>query len=66
MSIAFDVVFAVFVVAIVVLAVVAVRWGLRRDRLARAARAGEDPATDTPGSASSPVAPDSTAKGRTR
>jgi hypothetical protein len=64
MSIAFDVVFSVFVVAMVVLAVVAVRWGLRRDRLARAARAEEDPATVPPDSA--PVARGSNAEGHTR
>ncbi len=39
MSAAFDVVFGLFVLAIVALAVVAVRWGVRRDRLARANRA---------------------------
>jgi len=36
MSIAFAVVFGVFVCAILILAVVAVRWALRRDRVARA------------------------------
>ena len=40
MSVAFDVVFAVFVVAILVLAVVAVRWARGRDRMARARRDG--------------------------
>jgi hypothetical protein len=64
MSVAFDVVFSVFVVAIVVLAVVAVRWGLRRDRLARAARAGGDPPTGA--SDSAPMAQGSTTEGHTR
>jgi hypothetical protein len=36
MSIAFDVVFGLFVVAIVALAVIAIRWAVRRDRAARA------------------------------
>jgi len=36
-TLAFDVLFGVFVVAILTLAVVAVRWGVRRDRAARAA-----------------------------
>ena len=36
MSAAFDVVFALFVVSMFVLAVVAVRWGHQRDRAARA------------------------------
>jgi len=35
-SAAFDVVFALFVVSMFVLAVVAVRWGHQRDRAARA------------------------------
>ena len=39
MSIAFDVVFGVFVVAIVALAVIAIRWAVRRDRVARAKQA---------------------------
>jgi hypothetical protein len=37
---AFDAVFAVFVVAILVLAVVAIRWARGRDRIARARRNG--------------------------
>ena len=36
MTIAFDVVFGLFVVAIIALAVIAIRWAVRRDRLARA------------------------------
>jgi MFS superfamily sulfate permease-like transporter len=35
-SVAFDVVFGVFVAMILALAVISVRWALRRDRLARA------------------------------
>jgi len=38
---AFLVVFALFVVAIVSLAVTAIRWGVRRDRVANAERAGQ-------------------------
>jgi hypothetical protein len=64
MSIAFDVVFSVFVVAIVVLAVVAVRWGLRRDRLARAARTEGDPAIGVADSA--PRSRRSSTQGHTR
>jgi len=37
-SAAFDAVFGVFVVLMVGLAVVSVRWAVRRDRVARAAR----------------------------
>jgi hypothetical protein len=37
-NIAFGVVFGVFVAAILGLAVVAVRWGVRRDRVSRALR----------------------------
>lgn len=44
-------VFGVFVLAIVTLAVIAVRWGVRRDRLARAARAEQH--QHQPGGASS-------------
>ena len=39
MSVAFDVVFGVFVVAILALAVIAIRWAVRRDRVARARQA---------------------------
>ncbi len=60
MSIAFDVLFGVFVAAIVVLAFLAVRWGVRRDRVARALQS-QRPAADPPGEA--PVAPTSTANG---
>jgi uncharacterized membrane-anchored protein len=43
MSIAFDTVFSFFVLLIVGLVVVAVRWGLRRDKAERDARtAAED------------------------
>ena len=41
MTAAFVVVFALFVVAMVGLAVVAVRWGVRRDRTARVDSAPE-------------------------
>jgi hypothetical protein len=54
-SIAFDVVFGVFVAAILVLAVVAVRWGVRRDRVSRAQRSGQLPAAR--GQGETPVAP---------
>ena len=40
MSVAFDAVFGFFALSIVVIAVLAVRWGVRRDRAARQARAG--------------------------
>jgi hypothetical protein len=46
MNTAFFVVFALFIVAMVGLAVTAVRWGVRRDRVARAERtdlSGPDP-----------------------
>ncbi len=49
MSAAFDAVFGVFVVAIVTLAVVAVRWGIRRDRLARSRQAEQPPRAVVPG-----------------
>ncbi len=62
MSIAFDVVFGVFVAAIVALAVVAIRWGVRRDRVARALQSQRS-ADDPPGE--SPVAPTSSADGTT-
>jgi hypothetical protein len=39
MSVAFGVVFSLFVVAIVALAVIAIRWAVLRDRLARAKQA---------------------------
>ena len=38
MSTAFDVVFGFFVVMILTLAVLSVRWAVQRDRMARAAR----------------------------
>ena len=46
MSAAFAVVFGLFVVLMVVVAFLAVRWALRRDKAARAARAVDD---DIPG-----------------
>lgn len=47
MSLAFDVVFGVFVLAMVVLGALAIRWGVRRDRVARARRAqGAEPGAD--------------------
>jgi len=36
MSAAFDVLFALFVLSMAVIAVIAVRWGRQRDRIARA------------------------------
>lgn len=41
MNLAFDVVFAIFVVLIVGLAVISVRWAVRRDRAERARRAAQ-------------------------
>ena len=49
MSAAFDVVFGIFVAAILVLGVVAVRWALRRDRLARAQQARQAQRSEPPG-----------------
>lgn len=67
MSAAFDVVFGIFVAAILILGVVAVRWAVRRDRLARAQQAARTgppghatPAESTPSGA--PVAPASAPK----
>jgi hypothetical protein len=40
MNTAFFIVFGLFVVAMVGLAVTAVRWGIRRDRVARSERTG--------------------------
>ena len=56
MSIAFDVVFGVFVAAIVALAFIAVRWGVRRDRRRRAWQAERRPPRPAP--AAPPPAPD--------
>lgn len=60
MSAAFDVVFGVFVAAIIALGVVAIRWGVRRDRVARALRtkdqAGAGPSGAVP-PAAVPVTP---------
>ena len=65
MSIAFDVVFGLFVVAIVVVAFLAVRWGVRRDRVARArqaeSQAGGSAAASAPGPV--PVPPTATREG---
>jgi hypothetical protein len=47
MSAAFAVVFALFVLAMVGLAVTAVRWGVRRDRAARAGSGGTGGGTGT-------------------
>jgi hypothetical protein len=47
-TVAFDVVFGVFVAAVLVLAIVAVRWARRRDRIARAHSAGQLPLVSTP------------------
>jgi hypothetical protein len=58
MTTAFDAVFGVFVAAIVAVAVMAVRWGLQRDRVARTRRPDPDPAAGT--ADSEPVAPGST------
>ncbi len=55
MSVAFDVVFGVFVAAMVALAVIAVRWAVRRDRVARARQVQQ--AADTGPSSGAPVAP---------
>jgi hypothetical protein len=60
-TVAFDVVFGVFVAAILVLSVVAVRWGVRRDRLSRARRKEQGEVAGTPGGA--PVAPGPTSDG---
>jgi hypothetical protein len=57
MSLAFDVVFGVFVVAIVALAFLAIRWGVRRDRVARARQSERSAAVAAPGEA--PVLPPS-------
>ena len=54
-NVAFDVVFGIFVAAILVLAVVAVRWGVRRDRMSRAQRLRQLPAAG--GRGETPVAP---------
>ncbi len=56
MSAAFAVVFALFVLAMVGLAVTAVRWGVRRDRAARAGsgRAGSGRAGSVGGTGTDP------------
>ncbi|MGA2036759.1 MAG: hypothetical protein ABSH04_04150 [Acidimicrobiales bacterium] len=46
MSAAFDTVFGVFVVLIVGLVVVSVRWGIRRDRAERESSRSSPPSTD--------------------
>jgi len=48
---AFDVLFALFVVLLVGLAVTAVRWALRRDRLARAEKDSQETSDRTQSSA---------------
>jgi len=48
-SAAFDAVFGVFVLSMVVIAVVAVRWGRRRDRVARSRRGTGAPPSEGPG-----------------
>jgi hypothetical protein len=53
-SVAFDVVFSVFVASIAALAVIAVRWGVRRDRLTRARRAQPPPDPNRVGAPGSP------------
>ena len=57
MSVAFDVVFGVFVVAMVALAFVAIRWGVRRDRVARARQTERSAAPSATGE--TPVPPPS-------
>jgi hypothetical protein len=54
-NVAFGVVFGVFVAAILVLSVIAVRWGVRRDRLSRARRMAQGEVAGGPGE--TPVAP---------
>lgn len=54
MSAAFAAVFAVFVVAMVGVAVSAIRWGLRRDRVERARRAADAPGGASPGGTGAP------------
>lgn len=50
MTVAFDAIFAVFVALMVTLAVIAVRWAVRRDRAARRAGGeGSGPTGDTSG-----------------
>jgi hypothetical protein len=62
MSVAFGVVFGAFVVGILALAVVAVRWAVQRDRLARARQAQATPTPNPPGDP--PGAPGSARTGR--
>lgn len=49
MSVAFDAVFGFFVLSIVVIAVLAVRWAAGRDRAARQARPGPTDGAPGPG-----------------
>jgi hypothetical protein len=63
-SVAFDVVFGVFVAAILVLSVVAIRWGVRRDRLSRARRT--EPGAVADGRGEAPVAPGPASDGGAR
>jgi hypothetical protein len=60
-SVAFDVVFGVFVAAILALSVVAIRWGVRRDRLSRARRTEQDAVSGGPEEA--PVSPGAVSDG---
>lgn len=48
MSAAFDVVFGVFALSMLVIAVLAVRWGVRRDRHERARRTAVGEAVSAP------------------
>lgn len=48
MSVAFDVVFGVFALSMLVIAVLAVRWGVQRDRAERARRAAPGDTTPVP------------------
>ncbi|HTZ08080.1 MAG TPA: hypothetical protein VMB72_03345 [Acidimicrobiales bacterium] len=54
MSVAFGVVFAVFVLLVLGVAVLSVRWSVRRDRAARAARSGTPDPVTGPGPGASP------------
>lgn len=47
MTVLFDIVFAVFALSMVVIAFLAVRWGVRRDRAARRTETG--PGSSRPG-----------------
>ena len=49
MSAAFDAIFALFLVLMAGLAVVAIRWAIRRDRAARRGTSEESPSRQTKG-----------------